>query len=364
MERAKITPFQLFSLIFLFELGTAIVLAPGIEASQNAWIAILLGLSTGIVIFLIYYYLFRQFPNLSLIEYLPKILGKYLGWFVGFMYTLYFLYQATRILRDFGDLILTSILPETPLMIVNLLMICVIIYVIYLGIEVLARTGEFFVLIFLLLGIFTNLLFLFSGEINIENLLPILEEGWTPVLGTFPWMFTFPFGEMIIFTMLLPYLNNKNAALKVGITGLVISGVLIAFATTMNIAVLGVDIAERSTFPLISAISKIRIGEFLERLDAIAVLSLIIGVFFKIALFFYVGVLGTSMLFKVSKYKQLLLPMSILVSVGSISVAENVIAHAKEGSEIVPLYLHLPFQVYIPVLLLIIILIRKRFFGD
>lgn len=362
MEKVKITPFQLFVLIVLFQIGSTVIHAPGVDAKQDAWIAILLGLSAGVLVYLIYYHLYRQFPDLPLIEYLPKILGKYLGWFVGFLYSLYFLYIATRLLRTFGDLLVTAIFPETPLFIINLLMTLTIIYVISLGIEVMARTGEFYFLILMLIGFVVNVLFLVSGEIKIENLLPILGEGWMPVLTTaFPLVFTFPFGEMIVFTMLLPYLTNKKSALKVGVIGLVFSGVLIAFATMMNIAVLGVDIVERATLPLISAIGKIQIGDFLERLDALAVVSLVVLMFFKISIFIYAGVLGTSILFKVTKYQKLLLPISIIFLVGSISIAENFSDHLEEGLVVVPYYIHLSFQVYIPVLLLIITIIRRKF---
>lgn len=361
MGKVKLTPFQLFALIILFELGSAIVISLGIEAKQDAWIAILLGLTGSILLYFIYYYLFRQYPNLTLIEYLEKILGKYLGWFVGFLYSLYFIYIASRVLRDFEDLALTAILPETPVFVVGLLMILTIVYVVYAGIEVLARTGEFYFLIFLLIGFVVNSLFVVSGEIEVKNFLPILGEGWMPVLTTaFPTVLTFPFGEIIVFTMLLPLLNDKKSALKVGIIGLVISGFLIVFSTMMNIAVLGVDIVERSTFPLLSAIGKIRIGEFLERLDALAVVSLIVGLFFKISIFLYAGVVSVSHLFKVKKYQSILLPISIIVLVSSISIAENFSEHLKEGLEVVIYYLHLPFQVYIPVLLLVITLIKKK----
>ncbi|RKL67866.1 spore gernimation protein KB [Salipaludibacillus neizhouensis] len=365
MEKIKITPFQFFTLIVLLQLGSAIVISPGVAAKQDAWLAILLGLSGGVVLFLIYSYLYHQFPELSLTEYLPKILGKHLGWFIGFLYSLYFLYIGTRVLRDFGDLLVTAIFPETPLFIISLLMVLTIVYVISLGFEVLSRTGEFYLLLLMFIGFVVNFLFLMSGEVELENFLPILGEGWMPVVSAaFPRVLTFPFGEMIVFTMILPYLNNRKAVLKVGLIGLVFSGALIIFATMMNIAVLGIDIVDRATFPLLSAISKIRIGEFLERLDALAVISLIVGMFFKIAIFIYAGVLGTSILFKVDKYQKLLMPICIIVLISSVSIAENISEHLREGLEIVPKYIHMPFQVYIPLLLLVITVIKNKVSGN
>ncbi|WP_375540594.1 GerAB/ArcD/ProY family transporter [Peribacillus simplex] len=55
----------------------------------------------------------------------------------------------------------------------------------------------------------SNFFIFASGSVKAENLLPVLEEGWKPVFTTaFPLTFTFPFGEMIVFTVLMPYLNR------------------------------------------------------------------------------------------------------------------------------------------------------------
>ncbi|MED4298816.1 GerAB/ArcD/ProY family transporter, partial [Priestia megaterium] len=56
-----------------------------------------------------------------------------------FVYILYFMYDAARVLRDFGEMLLTSAYPETPLFIAHTLLMLVIIYTIRKGIEVVAR---------------------------------------------------------------------------------------------------------------------------------------------------------------------------------------------------------------------------------
>ncbi|WP_216830966.1 GerAB/ArcD/ProY family transporter [Alkalihalobacterium elongatum] len=364
MENAKINAFQLFVLIVLFELGSAMVLGVGSAAEQDAWIVVLLGMSAGIILFFVYYYLYKQYPTLPLTDYLQLILGKYLGWTIGLFYVIYFLYIGTRVLRDFGDLLLSSTLPETPLFVINLLMICAIAYVLYLGIEVLARTGEFYLLFLLFIGFVTNILIFFAGIFEIDNLLPILGGGLKPVINhTFPTVFTFPFGEMIVFTMLLPYLNQQKTAFKVAISALTFSGVVLAYSACVIIAVLGADIASRSTFPLLAAVGKIRVADFLERLDALVVVTLVIGMFFKIALFIYVGVIGIKRLFNVKNHQKLVFPIGIIILFGSLGIAGNFSEHMEEGLNLVPYYLHLPFQVYIPLVLAFLVLIRKKLFS-
>jgi spore germination protein KB len=112
------------------------------------------------------------------------------------------LYSAARGLRDFGDLLLSSTMTETPLLALNILMVLGICYVLYLGIEVLGRTAEVFIVVLIFMGFIGNLLVFLSGTVDIHNLRPFLENGWKPILTTaFPLITYFPFSEMFIFTM-------------------------------------------------------------------------------------------------------------------------------------------------------------------
>ncbi|MEH7307198.1 GerAB/ArcD/ProY family transporter, partial [Neobacillus drentensis] len=264
MEKAKISATQLFVLIVLFEMGSAILLGLGAKVKQDAWIAILLGLAGGISVFFIYYRLYMYYPDLPLTSYLQKIVGKWLGRFIGVLYITYFIYLASRVLRDFGELLTTTIYNSTPLFVINSLMIITIIYGLHKGFEVLARVGEIFFGIVYFTAILGMLLIVFSGLIHLGNLKPILENGLKPVLKTFlRETITFPFGEMVVFTMLLPFLNDKKKAKFVCVGGMILAGINITITTIINITVLGVDLFYRSTFPLLSTIGRIQIADFI-----------------------------------------------------------------------------------------------------
>jgi spore germination protein KB len=78
LEKAKINGGQLFVMMVLFELGSALLVGLGMDAKQDAWLAILLGWAGGLVLFTVYGSLFRQYPDLPLTGYLQAIMGKYL----------------------------------------------------------------------------------------------------------------------------------------------------------------------------------------------------------------------------------------------------------------------------------------------
>lgn len=76
MRKEVIGPFQLFAMIVLFELGTAVVVPIGLESGHAVWISILMALPGGILLFMVYAYLYRQFPDLVISGYTRKILGN------------------------------------------------------------------------------------------------------------------------------------------------------------------------------------------------------------------------------------------------------------------------------------------------
>jgi spore germination protein KB len=360
MGKERISLRQLFALIVLFEMGTAIVIPIGFQAQQSVWLSILLASIGGILLFLVYDYFFRQYPDLPLSGYARKILGKYIGWPLSFLYVPFFLYIAARDLREAGDLLVTAAYDQTPLFAVVALMIISIVYVLHKGIEVLARMAEIYLMILIVLGVLGHVLVLFSGIIDVNNLLPVLGKGWKPVLtAAYPYIFMFPFGEMICFTTIFPYLNKLQAGRKTGVKALMFSAIVLSITHAIEISVLGEKIYSRATFPLYSTMIYVNIADFLQRVDVIAILTLIIGVFFKASIYCYAAVIAASDLFKVQTKQKMVVPFGIIILFLSMMIASDLLEHNEEGKLVVKFLLPL-FSVVIPVLLLVVHLIRKR----
>ncbi|MFB9757209.1 GerAB/ArcD/ProY family transporter [Ectobacillus funiculus] len=362
MEKAKISVIQLFAMMFIFNLGTSLVVDYGIAAKKDAWLAILLGMCGGIILFSVYYFVFRQYPKLPLTGHLKEIFGKYMGWIIGLLYILYFLYIAARNVRDFSELLLSSTLPKTPLLVISILFVLVICYVLYLGIEVLGRTAEVFIVILLLFGIVGNFLIFVSGNVSLHNLQPFLENGWKPILTTaFPIISSYPFGQMLTFMMLLPYLNRPGAVKKVWLFTLISSGLILCWTASLNITVLGVEQVERSVFPTLSTLRTVNLFEFLQRLDAIIVLTMLITVFFKVSILLYCTVIGIAELFKLNNYRHILVLFGVILIFFSMIIGSSYTEVREEGGDILYYYLNIPLLMIIPLLMLLVSLIRNRF---
>ncbi|WP_427127424.1 GerAB/ArcD/ProY family transporter (plasmid) [Priestia megaterium] len=360
MEKAKLSVIQLFALMFIFELGTALVVSYGTNAGKDAWLSILLAMCGGTVLFYIFYSLFRQYPNLLFTGYIRKIFGKYIGWIVGLLYCLHFLYICGRNVRELGDLLVSSTLPETPLLAITLTLVLVMCYVIYLGIEVVGRTAEVFIVVLFLLGAAGNFFVLVSGDVDFHQIRPFLEHGWKPILTTaFPHLLIFPFGEMIAFTMLLPYLNRPQLVKRAWLGAVISSGLILSWMFVLNTSVLGIDVMQRSVFPTLTAVGKVNLFDFIERLDAIVVFTLLITVFFKASIYLYAAVVGITDLFKLNNYRQILFLIGTIVIFLSLAMASSFPEQGEEG--LLNHYLSIAQLIVIPLLMLIVSIIRNRF---
>ncbi|SFT26996.1 GerAB/ArcD/ProY family transporter [Paenibacillus sp. BC26] len=357
-----IGPLHLFAWITLFELGTAVVIQLGMGAKQDAWIVILLGCLCGIALFAgVFGTLYNLYPDLPLTGYMRKIIGPVPGWVLGFAYLLYFIYISGRDVRDFIDLLSAAAYDVTPLFALAMFMLITVGYTIRLGVEVFARTTFVFFIFCCMMFLFIIFLVLFSEMSEGNRLLPVLGEGWKPVWkALFPTNITFPFGEMIVMTMFLPYLNKKYKAVKIGVGAMVFSTLLLIIATYVNTSVLGTEIASRATFPLFTALSRLKLSEIAQRMDAIVLFLFVITSFVKIGTFMYAAILAAGDLFRITNHKTLIMPVGLIVMFTSLTVAGSLTEHLQEGLKIVPYYLHLPLQYAIPTLLMLIGLIRRK----
>ncbi|MFP7295892.1 GerAB/ArcD/ProY family transporter [Neobacillus niacini] len=355
MEKENISLSQLLTLLINFLLGSSIVVGVGGTAKNDAWLAILIGGLIGItIIYLVHFFVFR-FPDKNIFQVFEFCIGRKVTIVCTFMYIVYFLYISSRVVRDFGELMATAILPNTPIEMMSLTLCLLMAYIMYLGIEVLARTSEVFTPyifgFFLLLAIF---LFA-SGSVEVQQIQPILGEGLKPVMKTaFTELAFFPFGEIIAFSVIYANLTNKKYSLRVSMAGVGIATILLSASSFLMVISLGVDSVSRSNFPLLSTARVVSIGNFIERIDALVVFMIMLGVFIKGSMFFYAGLKGLEYIFN-QPYRYFALPVSMIISLFSILVSVDFADHIQEGIKMVPYYLHFPFQVVLPLILFLLV---------
>jgi spore germination protein KB len=332
----------------------------GKEAKQDAWIAVAITTAYGILLFKGYVYMLSMASGKGLFGALDEAYGKVLSRILAYGYVLYFLYIGARVLRDFCELITSAVFPNTPIEIIAISLILLCIYFVYHGIEVISRSVEIF---FPYSAAFLALLVLFllvNGSINLENLRPVLEYGWTPIFDSvFPSLMGFPFGEMIAFTVLISFVSRFDYSGKIGMAAVGTAGVILLLFTIINMSVLGADMNDRVVFPLLSAIREISIANFIERLDALVVFVMMLGIWLKVSVFFFAALKGMEFITAIP-YRRFVFPMGMHIAFMTVFVAANFAEYIEEGLVFVPLYLHIPFQVGLPLVTTMILLVKGR----
>ncbi len=359
-KKENISLSQLLTLLINFLLGSAIVVGIGSNAKNDAWLAIALGGLIGIGIISAYHFFILRFPDKNIFQVFELCIGRKVTIVITFIYIVYFLYISARVTRDFGELMVTAILPNTPIEVMSITLCLLMGYILYLGIEVLARTSEIFTPYLFVFFILLTIFLFASGSTEVNQIQPILGEGIMPVIKTaFLELSLFPFGEVIAFSVIYASLTNKKYSLRVSIIGVGVATMLLVVSSFLMIVTLGVDSVQRSNFPLLSTARAVSIGEFFERIDAIVVFIIMLGVFIKGSLFMYAGLKGLEFIFKLP-YRYFSLPVSMIISLFSVLVSVDFADHIQEGIQVVPYYLHLPLQHIVPFILFLLVLWSQR----
>jgi spore germination protein KB len=357
--KEKISLSQLFIIIILSNLGSSIVVNIGVEAENNAWIAILIACFVGLFFVSIYFKLLKLFPNLNLYEILEICFGKWLGRLIGILYITYFFLISSFVLRDFGELMVTTIYSQTPIEFISLTMILLVLYILTLGIEVLARAAEIFFPYALLFLIFVGVGIAFSGMLNLENLFPILQDGMMQVIKpALTELIHFPFLEIIAFMVIIPSVSQFQKSTKVAYIAYIVSGLFLAYSSILQITSLGV-IKNRVNFPLLSAARQISLLNFIERVDLLIVFIMMLGIIVKVSILFYGGLRGLESIFKI-QYRSFGFPMAMIISLFSISIAEDYPTYIEKGIVVVTYYIQTFLHIVVPVILLLLALFKKK----
>lgn len=351
---------QLFSLTIIEQIGSTSIWALGIEAKQDAWIAILFSMLMGCILLWLYTEIQSSFPNENIAGITTSLLGKVIGFPLAFIYGLFFLFNATRNTSEFGDLINTTFLINTPRIIIVSIFISTIVYILFWRIETIARLTEIVMPITLLLIFSIHIMVIASGVVDLKQMTPILADGIMPVVkASYPVIINFPFGGTFILMQLWKFVEKKETIRKTTFIALIISGIMLALTLVMIISVLGVNFAASATIPLLEVIRAINIANIITNLDAVGVILIFVGGFYMATLNFFAGTTILAYLFKIEDYRWLLIPVGIFI-LWYINVYEpNYIYHVKYlklqfVQQFVPLYN------LIPMFLFLIIKLKNR----
>ncbi|QQE80836.1 endospore germination permease [Alicyclobacillus sp. SO9] len=334
----RISRLQFVVLMIWNILGTGFVTIPFAFAHfdiRDSWIAALLFMAGTTVATLVYYIFLKVFPNAVLSDAIEQGYGRAIGFLMHFFIIVWFVVTTAMLVRELNLFVETTILPKSPLYLINAAMIVAVVYAAYAGIEVMGRTAELVSLI--AFAAILAVIVMPVSKADFHQLTPILANGWTPVLRAsitpdISFALEFIVGLQFITSLKRP----DKAAQDVMIAGGVVTATLL-FGTLLVTTVLG-PAAAYLAFPGVEVARSIQFGQFVERVDTIIVLTTVGTLFLKISIFFYALCNYTASALRLVSMKHITLPAGMLVWTGSILFWKNASAIQSYMLFVTPAY--------------------------
>ncbi len=323
--KEKISSIQLAFLVINFTIGSALIFLPSSivnHSKQDGWISAILSSLIGAVFAFIIVSLIKRFPNKNFMEILEFLLGKWFGRLIGLFYSWFFIHLAALVLRNGVEFVKINFMPNTPMAVFSLAFGIIILYTSLSGIEVISRVNDI-ILPISLIGIWLTII-LMLPIIEPDKISPILANGIKPILrGTYPAL-GFPFAELVIFTMIIPFVNKQKNITKIFVGSQLFAGITLFFIVLITIMVLNIYPTEISLFAPFNVARLISIGDFLSRLEILISMSFIISIGTKLTISFYAGTLAIAQVFQLMDYRSIIIPLVIITVSFSFLLEEDI----------------------------------------
>lgn len=316
---------QMAVLFFCLMTGSSIINIPGpltAFSKNGAWISLLISFSIGMILLSFVLYLYNKYPSMSLIEYSREIVGEWMTIVLAIPFVSILFHMVSGIVLEIGAFMTNSMMRETPFYVFNLLIFLLAATTVRLGIEVMARM---FVLLILAVTSFVFfILFLASFNYHAEYLLPIMPYGIKPILLGAYFSYGFPYVELVLFAMILPFTRKEQIKKlkKRMYLSLLFNGFCLISVIVCSIMLFG-PIAGLQKYSIFELARTIEILEVFQRIESLIGISLIVSTYMKATIVLFALNSTLSHLFKLKDNHLLIYPISLLCFLISILVMSN-----------------------------------------
>ncbi|MDI3257212.1 MAG: endospore germination permease [Kyrpidia sp.] len=317
----QLSRIQSISLWVWLVLGTGILTLPfavGQFVARDGWIvALLFGVASLFVAGIVALFV-RSFPGQSLVEGCFAALGPVVGRVAGLWVLVWIFLKECMILREMSEFVHTTVFSTTPMFVIAAVFMVPVAYSTYLGLEVVGRMAEIITPIGI--GVSTLLYFLALQYADPAALLPVLADGWNPVLRgvVTPWTYAW---EFVVILQIQEAAQQQRLVKDVltAILILTLAGVVAELTITLTLG----PSATYSAYPILEVVRTIRLGGFLERLDSLYVMGVITTIYLKMSLFHYSLTTGIRQWFRLSHYRPTVFSAAAAVLSGSLFFVHN-----------------------------------------
>jgi spore germination protein KB len=329
-QKGIISDSQFSILVLLNTIGSTILILPaGLanEAKQDAWIPAILGVGFGLLVIRLYNALGTIYPQMTLVEYSRKILGKWMGTTVSIGFIWFSFIGATTLIWLMGNFLVTQIMPESPTISLHIFFVIIVIMGVRLGLETIARSAEIFLP---WVGLFFLLLVLLPiPDSNLENIQPMFDSEVKPIMRGALSFFSVATLPLILFHMIVPNGQRSRETNKAFYVGSMLGGIVLISITLLTVLVLGPNLTADNVYPSFTLAKKVGIKGVLERIEVIMAILWFITIYYKTTFYCYASIKGLAQLLSLKDYRILTLPFGVMILAISLIIYPDVIYEAE-----------------------------------
>ncbi|MGZ0052583.1 GerAB/ArcD/ProY family transporter [Brevibacillus gelatini] len=368
-QRGSISTWQLIAILISSIIGGAILTLPRTASAELQEVGWLGPIASGVIAFfplMAMVYLSKQYPGLTFVEYGPLVFGgrRYprLGnilntpWML--MFLLFQFLNTAMVARGFGEIIVTSILLDTPLEAILLTLFLMVLYLCMHELEVLVRVNELlFPIMFVPIIIIP---YVTINSANWENLLPLHIDSWQSLAST-------AFGTFMLYTgfeLMMIYFGLAMPGSRISLvawSGLSFTVVSYVLTTIAGIVVFGYEELQHLIWPTLEMVKTARrTGWILERLEAAFLTIWMASIFTTFGNMYYSMIYAIRLWLKKGIRFQRILALIFFIPMFYVSLWPQNIVEFFAFNEKLTYFCYLP-TVFFPILLAVIQGIRSRF---
>lgn len=323
--------------------------------AQDSWIAPITGYLACVPFVLVYAALMKRFPGKNLIEINQIVFGKGFGLAISILYLWFFLTLTSLNLTDLGNFVRSSMLPNTPGIVIFIIFMLLCSWGVRYGLSCVVRYSVAFSVTAILITA-ASILFT-ASHMQIEKFLPLFQQPVITYVNATHVVATIPFGETVVFLMLAP--NVKLPVKKMGkyfLGGLALGGGMMLATVMRDTMVLGKTM-NLFAIPSLEVYRMVHLTESMGRVEILFSIALIILLFSKVILLYYVTTLAFGQMLGTSSHKPIVLAVGALATAYAQVLNQSSLKHLASGTQSAPVFWTL-FELLLPLLTLIIAALR------
>lgn len=281
-----IGPRQLRALLIMDIVGVGAFFLPQTVfaySGVDSWISVIISLFIALIYGGLIGCVCEKGKNDNFVELSVKAFGGYIGRIVPVIFYIKLIITGGLFLRAFSEIIKTNIL-DNSILFISFIILAVCAYSCTITFQQRGRLAELLLLFFIIPILLVFVVGCFNGELH--NIKPILTEG---KLGTLKGGFYASFYFMPLELLLLSTEGLKNINVKRNtLYCIAFIGIVLCFVTLVLVMRFGITDLKRQIFPVLEMIYIIELpGAFIERLEAVVMIFLMLGMFFIIHSFLF-----------------------------------------------------------------------------